>query len=59
MNDILNDLEDLLKQATTEHSHYYVASTTRRAIFEIKHLRQQVDQQKDLVKAYSDIMRSR
>lgn len=39
MTDILDDLRDLLKQATTERSHYYVASCCRRAIEEIQMLR--------------------
>ena len=39
MADILDDLEDLHKQATTEHSHYYVASCCKRAIEEIERLR--------------------
>jgi hypothetical protein len=39
MNDILDDLRDLHKQATTEHSHYYVASVVERSIKEIKQLR--------------------
>lgn len=38
-NDILDDLEDLLKQATTERSHFYVAKCCREAIDEIKRLR--------------------
>ena len=37
--DILDELEDLLKQATTERSHYYVAKCCRKAIAEIKRLR--------------------
>jgi hypothetical protein len=40
--DILEDLEDLHKQATTEHSHYYVAGCCVRAIAEIKRLRRAV-----------------
>lgn len=38
-NDILDDLENMLKQATTERSHYYVAKCCRSAIDEIKRLR--------------------
>ena len=38
-NDIVAKLEDLLKQATTERSHYYVASCCREAIAEIMSLR--------------------
>ncbi len=41
MSDILDDLIELHKQATTEHSHYYVAKTAERAIAEIKSLRAQ------------------
>lgn len=37
--DVIAKLEDLLKQATTERSHYYVASCCREAIAEIKRLR--------------------
>lgn len=40
MTDILDDLRDLQKQATTERSHYYVAACCARAIGEIIHLRQ-------------------
>jgi hypothetical protein len=39
MSDILNDLKDLHKQATTERSHYYVARCCLRAIEEITKLR--------------------
>lgn len=39
MPSVLDDLRDLHKQATTEHSHYYVAKTTGRAIEEIERLR--------------------
>jgi len=39
MPDILDDLIDLKKQATTERSHYYVASCCDRAIAEIIRLR--------------------
>lgn len=35
---IIEKLEDLLVQATTERSHYYVASTVKEAIEEIKRL---------------------
>ena len=38
-NDILVKLMDLHKQATTERSHYYVASCVREAIEEIAKLR--------------------
>lgn len=41
MPDILDDLKDLHKQATTERSHYYVASCCERAIAEIESLRRQ------------------
>lgn len=37
--DILEKLRDLLLQATTERSHYYVASCCREAIAEIERLR--------------------
>jgi hypothetical protein len=39
VSDILEDLADLHKQATTERSHYYVASCCQRAIAEIERLR--------------------
>jgi hypothetical protein len=39
MADILEDLIDLHKQATTERSHHYVAACSLRAIEEIKRLR--------------------
>jgi hypothetical protein len=40
--DILQQLEDLHKQATTERSHYYVASCCKAAIAEIVLLRTKV-----------------
>lgn len=40
MADILADLVDLHKQATTEKSHYYVAACCKRAILEITRLRE-------------------
>jgi len=43
--DILDELEDLLKQATTERSHYYVAKCCRSAIAEIKRLRRSCGEQ--------------
>jgi hypothetical protein len=39
-DDILVKLADLHKQATTERSHYYVASVVREAIAEITRLRE-------------------
>lgn len=39
--DIIDKLRDLHKQATTERSHYYVASTCLEAIQEIESLRKQ------------------
>jgi hypothetical protein len=42
-NDILDDLEDLLLQATKERSHFYVASCITRAIEEIKRLRSETE----------------
>lgn len=38
--DILDRMKDLLKQATTEKSHYYVASTLVAAMAEIERLRE-------------------
>lgn len=37
--DIIEKLQDLLKQATTERSHYYVAHVVTEAIQEINMLR--------------------
>lgn len=39
MTDILEKLENLHKQATTEHSHFYVAECCEAAIAEITRLR--------------------
>lgn len=50
MSDILADLEDLHKQATTERSHYYVASCCRRAMEEIANLRATVSVLATMVK---------
>lgn len=38
--DILDDLEDLIDQATRERSHYYVKSVAVKAMDEIKQLRE-------------------
>lgn len=38
--DILDDIDDLIKQATTEQSHFYTASTLLRAKAEIVRLRE-------------------
>lgn len=46
--DILDKLEDLHKQATTERSHHYVASCVKEAIAEIKRLREIEWMYKDL-----------
>lgn len=43
MDDMLAKLKDLHKQATTERSHYYVASCCKDAIAEIERLRRQRD----------------
>lgn len=40
---IIGKLEDLHKQATTERSHYYVASCCREAINEIQRLRHGIE----------------
>jgi hypothetical protein len=45
---ILEKLQDLLKQATIERSHYYVAQTCREAIAEIKRLQEYEWMYKDL-----------
>lgn len=42
MKDILEDLRNLHKQATTERSHYYVGKCCLRAIAEIEELRRAV-----------------
>jgi hypothetical protein len=39
MTDIVKRLQDLLLQATTERSHYYVAKCCRDSIAEFEHLR--------------------
>lgn len=39
MTDIIEKLEDLHKQATTERSHFYVAGCCKEAIAEITELR--------------------
>jgi hypothetical protein len=41
--DVLAELEDLLKQATQERSHYYTASVLKKAIEEIAVLRWRLD----------------
>jgi hypothetical protein len=41
--DIIDKLKDLHKQATEEHSHFYVASCVREAIDEIIALRAEVE----------------
>lgn len=50
MSDILDKLRDLLKQASTERSHYYVASCCKEAIEEIERLRKYEWMYKDLCK---------
>lgn len=50
MTDIIAKLEDLHKQATTERSHYHVASVVTEAIAEIKRLREFEWMYKDLCK---------
>lgn len=42
--DIIDDLKDLHKQATTERSHYYVANCVTRSIEEIEKLRKERDE---------------
>lgn len=37
---LLKDIDDLIKQATTERSHYYTAEILRRAKVEIERLRE-------------------
>jgi hypothetical protein len=39
MTDIMDDLRDLHKQATTENSHYYTAKVLSAAMVEISRLR--------------------
>ena len=43
MTDVLPKLVDLLKQATNERSHYYVAACCREAIEEIVRLRVELE----------------
>lgn len=45
MSDIIDDLIDLHKQATTERSHYYTAKVVERSIAEIKALRSTLEYQ--------------
>jgi hypothetical protein len=55
--DLIDKLKDLLKQATTEQSHYYVASCCREAIAEIECLRAQRDLAEDAIGEYCDTER--
>jgi hypothetical protein len=51
MEDIVDRLEDLLKQATVERSHYYVGRCAKDAIAEIKQLRLANEDHKNVLKA--------
>ena len=42
--DILDKLKDLLLQATTERSHFYVAGSCKAAIAEIERLRLEIEE---------------
>lgn len=44
--ELIEKMEDLLKQAQTERSHYYVASVLRDAIHEIWTLRLEIARQR-------------
>jgi hypothetical protein len=48
-DDILDRLDDLIKQATTERSHYYVANTARQAAAEIRALRRDLEARQRLM----------
>jgi len=48
MSDILEDLEGLYKQATTERSHNYVGACCKRAIIKIRELREALDTCREL-----------
>jgi hypothetical protein len=50
MKNIINQLEDLHKQAVTERSHYYTAKVIKAAIEEIKRLQEYEWMYKDLCK---------
>jgi len=52
---ILQKLHDLLEQATTEKSHYYVASVCRDAINEITRLQLLVDKNSEYAWRYEDL----
>ena len=56
MNDILDKLRDLHKQATTERSHYYVASCCGEAIGEIVRLRQDLAEAQRIAKQWHDVV---
>lgn len=58
MADILEDLADLHKQATTERSHYYVASCCKRAAEEISKLRNDRDAWKRDCEVYAARMKA-
>lgn len=55
--DIVEKLVDLHKQATTERSHYYVASCCREAINEIIKLREKIRALEDLSASWREVAR--
>lgn len=57
MTDVLDKLLDLHKQATTERSHYYVASIVKTAALEIIALRQLVSDHEDVHKDHKRLVR--
>jgi len=55
-DDILDKLRDLHKQATTERSHYYVASCCREAIGEIEALRAGLKEAQRIAKQWREVV---
>ena len=44
--DIVDRLHDLIRQATTDHTHYYVKSVCEEALIEIENLRGRVNHER-------------
>lgn len=56
MEDILDKLRDLHKQATTERSHYYVAACCGEAIGEIERLRYELAKMNQIARSWRDVV---
>lgn len=54
--DILEKLRDLHKQATTERSHFYVASCCGEAIGEIARLRAELHEAQRIARQWRDVV---